>query len=93
MVEWVEPEPLGCPSFADERVGREALQGLEPTSEVVGGHEVSEMRAQLIVRDVVEALDGGFLDGKAGVETQTSPSARNAARRFSIRAPPESSRA
>src|SRR3954453_2197166 len=58
-----EPFRLECPSFADELVGREALQGLEPAPEVVGGDEVSQVRAQLVVRGVVEPLDRGFLDG------------------------------
>jgi hypothetical protein len=49
--------------FADELVGREPLQSFEPTGEVVGGDEVRQGRAQLVVRGVVEALDGGFLDG------------------------------
>ena len=44
-------------------MGREALQGLEATSEVVGGDEVSRVRAQLIVGGVVEPLDRRLLDG------------------------------
>jgi hypothetical protein len=51
------------PGFADRLIGREAAQGIEATAEVVRGREVSKMRAELIVRGVVEALDGGFLDG------------------------------
>jgi hypothetical protein len=64
-VEGVEPEPLGlaCPSFTDKLVGREPLQSLEPTSEVVGGHTVGKVGAQLVVRGIVEPLDRGFLDG------------------------------
>ena len=46
----------------DRFVGCEAAQRLEPSCEVVGGQKVGEMRAQLIVAVVVEALDGGFLD-------------------------------
>src|SRR3954463_16110415 len=65
LVERVEPEPfrLACPLFTDERVGREPLQGLEPAPEVVGGDEVRHVRAQLVVRGVVEPLNRGFLDG------------------------------
>ena len=49
--------------FADELVGREALQGFESTREVVGGDEVRQVRAQLVVRGVVEPLDRCLLDG------------------------------
>jgi len=64
LVERVEPEPfrLECPSFADELVGREPLQGLEPPGEV-GRHEVGEVLPELIVAFVVKASDGGILDG------------------------------
>ncbi len=64
-MDWVEPEPfrLNGPSFADELVGREPLQGFEATSEVVGGDEVSQVRAQLVVRGVVVPRDRRFLDG------------------------------
>ncbi len=48
--------------LADELVGREALEGLEPASKVVGRDEVGKMLAELIVALVVEALDGGVLD-------------------------------
>src|SRR4051794_3357612 len=65
LVERVEPEPfrLECPSFADERVGREPLQRLEPAPEVGGGDEVRQVHAQLVVRGGVEALNGRRLDG------------------------------
>jgi len=64
-VERVDPEPLGLesPLFADELVGREPLQGLQPTTEVVGGDEVRQVHAQLLVRGIIEPLDRGFLDG------------------------------
>lgn len=52
-----------CPAFADELIWRQALQGLEPLAEVVGGYEVGEMLTQLAVGFVVEALDGLVLDG------------------------------
>ena len=48
--------------FADELVGREAFEGLQPSSEVVGADEVGEVISQLVVIVVVEALDGCFLD-------------------------------
>src|SRR5215212_6757215 len=38
-------------------------QGFEATAEVVGGHEVRQVRAQLVVGGVVEALDSRLLDG------------------------------
>ena len=62
---WIEPEPFGlfCPDFADELIGCQALEGLEPAREIVGRDEVGEVSAQLIVIVVVEALDGRFLDG------------------------------
>src|SRR5271168_108143 len=61
----VEPESFGfiCPCFADEFVGREALEGLESPGEVVGRDEVSKVALKLIMRVVVEALDGGVFDG------------------------------
>jgi len=36
---------------------------LEPASEIVGCHEVGEVRPELVVALVVEALDGSLLDG------------------------------
>lgn len=41
----------------------EAAEHLEPAGEVIGRHEVGEVRPQLIVAYVVEAFDGRFLDG------------------------------
>lgn len=38
------------------------MLGLESACEVVGGHKVAEVRAQLIVAVMVEALNGGVLD-------------------------------
>ncbi len=58
-----EPFWLGSPLFADELVGRESLEGLEPAAEVVGVDEVLEVPPQLIMAIVVEALDGRVLDG------------------------------
>src|SRR3954453_12213946 len=53
------------PCFADSLIACEAAQGLEATAEVVGGDEVSQVHAQLVVRGVVEALDRRLLDGAA----------------------------
>jgi len=53
---------LLCPEPADVFVWREALQGLEPAGEIVGGHEVGEMRTQLVVRLVEVALHRRLLD-------------------------------
>ena len=53
---------LGSPCFADELVGGEAFEGLEPSGEVVGVDEVPQMRAQLVVGLVEGAFDGGVLD-------------------------------
>lgn len=57
-----EPGRLFGPGFADGFVGREATQGLQAAGEVVGRHEVGEMRAEFVVSLVVEALDGRLLD-------------------------------
>ena len=48
--------------FADELVGREAFEGLQPAPEVVGADEVGEVISQRVVVIVVEAFHGGFLD-------------------------------
>jgi hypothetical protein len=65
LVERVKDEAVGLvgPCFAEELVGCDASQALEAFSEVVGGDEVVEVSSQLIVAVVVEALDGGILDG------------------------------
>ncbi len=51
------------PCFADGFVGREALEGLEPATEVVGGDEVGEVLPQLIMAVVMVTFDRRFLDG------------------------------
>ena len=43
--------------------GCEAFEGLKPSAEIVGCDEVGEVASELIVAVVVEASDGGFLDG------------------------------
>jgi hypothetical protein len=48
--------------FADELVGREAFEGLQPSPEVVGADEVGEVISQLLVVVVVKAFDGCVLD-------------------------------
>ena len=53
---------LDRPPFADELVGREALQGLEAPAEIVGADEVGEVPFELLVVVVVVALDGGVFD-------------------------------
>jgi hypothetical protein len=42
---------------------REDFERLQPASEIVGFDEVLEMLSKLLVAFVIEALDGGFLDG------------------------------
>jgi hypothetical protein len=41
---------LGSPAFADELVWCEAFECLEPTSKIIGVHEVAQMSSKLIVR-------------------------------------------
>ena len=43
------------PVLADELVGREALERLEPAAEVVGGDEVAKMPLELVVIVVVDS--------------------------------------
>ena len=57
-----EPFRLDCPLFADELVGRDGFEGLQPAPEVVVADEVAEVTSQLIVVVVVEAFHGGLLD-------------------------------
>ena len=49
------------PAFADEFVGREAMERLESFGEVVGSDEVAEVDTQLVVGVVVVALNRGPL--------------------------------
>src|ERR1700693_6115383 len=51
------------PAFADELIGREAMERLESFGEVVSGYEVAEVGSQLIVTVVVVALNRGLFDG------------------------------
>jgi hypothetical protein len=63
-MDWLELESFGldCPLLADELVGREAFEGFEPASEIVGVEEVGEVTAQLVVVFVVVPFDSGLLD-------------------------------
>ena len=63
-MDWIEGEPLrfDCPLFADELVGRQTFECLQPSPEIVGSDEVSEVISQLIVVVVMEAFDSGVLD-------------------------------
>jgi len=60
----INPESfwIVCPCFADGFVGREALERRETLGEVIGGDEVGEVSAQLVVAFVMEAFCGGVLD-------------------------------
>jgi hypothetical protein len=51
LLERVERESCRffCPGLADEFVRCEALERLEPFGEVVGGNEVGQMAAQLVM--------------------------------------------
>jgi hypothetical protein len=64
LLERIQSESFGfgCPSFADELEGGEAVKGLQSPSVVVGGDEVGEMPNELIVGCVVISLDGRVLD-------------------------------
>ena len=48
--------------FADELIGGEAFEGLQPSPEVVGADEVGKMISELVVIVVVEAFHGRLLD-------------------------------
>ena len=50
------------PCFADGFVGCEAFEGLQSACEIVGGDEVLQVGAQLLVGLVVEAFDGRLFD-------------------------------
>jgi hypothetical protein len=64
LLERVKCEPvwLRSPCLADELVGREPFEGLEPAAEVVSDNEVGEALTKLVMTVVVEALDGRILD-------------------------------
>ena len=64
-MDWIEFESfwLFCPDFADVFVGREAIEGFEPSSVVVSVDEVRQMGFELLMAVIVVAFDGGFLNG------------------------------
>ena len=51
------------PEFAEVFVGRESLEGLESSGEVVGSEEVGQVRFELVMGVVEVLLDGGVFDG------------------------------
>ncbi len=61
----IESESFGfvCPCLDDEFVGREPLERLQATAEIVCVDEVEEVAFKLVMAIVVIALDGRFLDG------------------------------
>jgi len=63
-VDWVECKSVWVlrPDFAEVFVGRQSVKSLESSGEVVCGEEVGQVRFELIMGVVEEALDGGFLD-------------------------------
>lgn len=64
-MDWIDDESirLGCPLVADELVGRETLERLQSSPEVVGVDEVGKMLFELRMIVIMEALDGRVLDG------------------------------
>src|SRR5215470_7540349 len=64
-MERVESESSGlfCPELTDSFEGRQASKALEPLGEVVGIEERRQMRAQAVVRVVVEPPNRCLLDG------------------------------
>jgi len=64
-MDWVESKSVWglCPEFAEVFVGREALECLESSGEVVCGEEVGQVRCELVASVVEEAFDGCLLDG------------------------------
>src|SRR5277367_2426934 len=61
----IESKSIGflLPAFADELVGREAIESFQTFGEVVSSDEVAEVRTELLMVVGVVALDGSFLDG------------------------------
>ena len=82
MLERVEGESfwLCCPGFANELVGREAFEDLQPSGEIVCIDEVVEVLLELRVTVVMVSLDGGFLEsfsrwaGYMAIQDSTSAS-------------------
>lgn len=64
LMGWIECELFGfdCPDFADVFEGREALEGFETASIIVGIDGVVEMRRQLRMAVIMVPFDGSLLD-------------------------------
>lgn len=43
-------------------IGCEAVEGLEPSPAIIGGHEIIGVHPQLVMTVVMEAFDSCFLD-------------------------------
>ena len=65
LMDWVDDESirLRSPLFADEFIGREAFEGLQPTAKIVCVDEVLKVPSELVVIVIMEPLDGRLLDG------------------------------
>src|ERR1700686_2175664 len=63
-MDWIEGEAAGFfgPQTADVFVGRDAFQSFEPTAKVVGGEEVGQVAAKLVLGFIAVALDGGSIE-------------------------------
>lgn len=64
MLDWIEPEAVGLfsPDFADEFIGRQALQHLQSRGEVISHQKGLQVVLQLVMRLVV-AFYRGLFDG------------------------------
>jgi hypothetical protein len=64
-MDWVASKSVWAlsPEFAEIFVGREALEGLESSGEVVGSEEVGQVRFELVMGAVEVSLDRSILDG------------------------------
>lgn len=64
LIDRVEEESvrLRSPDFADVFVWREAVERLQAGGKVFGGNEVAKVPTELILADIVKALDGCVLD-------------------------------
>ena len=63
-MDWVERKSIWSlrPKFAEVFVGRESLEGLESSDEVVGSEEVGQVCFELVVGVVKVALDDDAFD-------------------------------
>ncbi len=64
-MDWVESKSIWGlrPELAQVFVGRESVECLESSGEVVGSEEVVQVRFELVMGVVEVALDSGILDG------------------------------